>query len=70
MAPSSVSIIPTLLAIARAVFILSPVIITIFIPEFLQVLIAFGTDILGGSIIPINPINIILCSGSLVFSVL
>ena len=50
--------IPSSFAIALAVCRWSPVIITVFIPAFLQVLTASFTPSLGGSIIPINPTNI------------
>ena len=49
---------PKSFAIAFAVIIWSPVIITVFIPAFLQVATASFTPSLGGSIIPINPIKI------------
>ena len=47
--------IPKSFAIATAVTIWSPVIITVFIPAFLHVAIAAFTPSLGGSTIPINP---------------
>ena len=49
--------IPKSLAIAFAVTIWSPVIITVFIPALLQALTDSFTPFLGGSIIPINPIK-------------
>ena len=49
---------PILLATAQAVSLWSPVIITVFIPAFLQVTTAFLASFLGGSIIPISPKNI------------
>ena len=54
--------IPNSLAIALAVEIWSPVIITVFIPAFLHVSTASSTPSLGGSIIPINPTNVSPCS--------
>ena len=50
--------IPISFAIAFAVWIWSPVIITVFIPAFLHVFTASFTPSLGGSIIPINPTKI------------
>ena len=55
MAKSCPFKIPNSFAIALAVAIWSPVIITVFIPAFLQVLTASFTPSLGGSIIPISP---------------
>ena len=50
--------IPSFLAIATAVILWSPVIITVFIPAFLHFSTAFFASILGGSIIPTIPINV------------
>ena len=48
---------PKSFAIAFAVAIWSPVIITVFIPALLQDAIASFTPSLGGSTIPISPQN-------------
>ena len=53
------------LAIAIAVVLWSPVIITVFIPEFLAFLTASYTSSLGGSIIAIRPINVNSFSSSI-----
>ena len=55
IASSSFSSIPSFLAIAIAVILWSPVIITVFIPAFLHFSTAFFASSLGGSIIPAIP---------------
>ena len=62
IAKSLFPIIPNSFAIALAVKIWSPVIITVFIPAFLQFCTASFTPSLGGSIIPIKPTKIKFCS--------
>ena len=54
---SSVNI-PSFFAIAIAVTLWSPVIITVFIPAFLHFSTAFFASSLGGSIIPTIPTNV------------
>ena len=54
----SFSNIPIFLAIATAVALWSPVIITVFIPACLHFSTAFFASSLGGSIIPTIPINV------------
>jgi hypothetical protein len=51
-------VMPTALAIASAVSLLSQVIITTSIPAFLHNCNAFLTSFLGGSISPISPVNV------------
>ena len=58
IASSSFSNIPNFFAIAVAVILWSPVIITVFIPAVLHFSTAFFASSLGGSIIPTNPTNI------------
>ena len=57
-ASSSFSNIPNFLAIATAVTLWSPVIITVLIPACLHFSTAFLASSLGGSIIPTIPINV------------
>ena len=58
------SIIPISFAIAAAVVLWSPVIITVFIPALLASLTASYTSSLGGSIIAIRPTKVISTSSS------
>ena len=58
IASSSFSNIPNFLAIAVAVILWSPVIITVFIPAVLHFSTAIFASSLGGSIIPTIPTNI------------
>ena len=57
-ASSSFSNIPNFFAIATAVILWSPVIITVFIPACLHFSTAFLASSLGGSIIPTIPMNV------------
>ena len=59
---------PACFATARAVFGWSPVIITVFMPAFLQSRIAFFASSRGGSIIPASPKNTIPPSISATFT--
>ena len=54
--------IPTSFAIAFAVNLLSPVIITVLIPAFLHIITALFASFLGGSSIAQSPKNVKSCS--------